>query len=272
MRLVARLAPLVLFAGLSACTTIHAGSQAEAYRDPWQNTNRGLYSFNKGLDRYALKPVTNVYRAVTPKPARQMVSNGFNNIGQPNNFLNALLQGKVKQAFRSLDRFLINTTIGVGGLADVASDIGRPDEPEDFGQTLAVWGVGTGPYLMVPILGPSTVRDLLGFGVDIFADPFLIAETKTLHPSLGVQAAQFGAQTIDLRSRLMDSGGDDALKGSLDEYATLRSAYLQRRQSLIYDGSPPDDDLDLAPLPASPPATANPAAPPPGTPPAIPPK
>ncbi len=261
MRLVARLVPLALFAGLSACATVHAGSQAEAYRDPWEKTNRDLYALNKGLDRYALKPVTKAYRATTPAPVRQMVSNGFGNISQPNSFLNALLQGKVKQAFRSLDRFLINTTIGFGGLADIATDLGRPNEPEDFGQTLAVWGVGSGPYLMVPILGPSTVRDLFGFGVDFVADPFLIAETKVLHPTLLEQTGQFTAQTIDVRSQLIDSGGDDALKGSLDDYATLKSAYLQRRQSLIYDGNPPDpDDPDLAPPAAAPAAPA--AAPP----------
>jgi phospholipid-binding lipoprotein MlaA len=195
----ARLLPLALMAGLSACTTVHAGSQAEAYRDPWEHTNRDLYAFNKGLDKYALKPVTQVYRTVTPVAARHGVSNVFNNIDEPLSFINAILQGKIKQAFRTADRFLLNTTLGVGGLADVATDMGRPEEPEDFGQTLAVWGVGTGPYLMVPLLGPSTARDLTGFVVDFFTDPVGYGRNSTIGGGIEIRGGQFAAEVIDLR-------------------------------------------------------------------------
>ena len=262
---------------LAACATPHPGSMDAAVNsDRYEKFNRSIYSFNRGLDRYALKPVTQVYRAVTPEAARRGVSNAFQNTEEPLSFVNAILQGKIKQAFRTLDRFLINTTLGVGGLADNATDLGRPEEPEDFGQTLAVWGVKSGPYLMLPLLGPSTLRDAAGFGVDLAADPFDYARNAALHPTFVAKVGIFGARTIDLRSRIIDAGGDNALSGSLDEYATIKSAYLQRRQSQIYDGNPPLDDEDLnvpaaAPVmpPAAPgsPATATPVAPAPPAPP-----
>ena len=127
--------------------------------DRYEQVNRAVYGFNRKLDRYALKPATQVYRAVTPEAGRRGISNGLSNLQEPLSFFNAIAQGKIKQAFRTLDRLIINTTLGVGGLADNATDLGRPAEPEDFGQTLAVWGVKSGPYLMLPLLGPSTLRD-----------------------------------------------------------------------------------------------------------------
>lgn len=264
MRKLFLLLPLL---GVAACATPHPGSMDQAVNaDPYEKTNRSIYAFNKGLDHYALKPVTKVYRAVTPEAARHGVTNAFNNIQEPESFVNAILQGKIKQAFRTLDRFILNTTLGVGGLSDVASDLQRPEEPEDFGQTLAVWGMKSGPYLMLPFFGPSTLRDGIGTGIGFVGDPFPYGRNVALHPTFVAKVGQFGASTIDLRSKIMDAGGDKVLGGSLDEYATIKSAYLQHRQSLIYDGNPPlDDDFGPAPPetpnPASPPAVA-PASPP----------
>jgi phospholipid-binding lipoprotein MlaA len=236
---------------LGACATPRVGSNASALRDPYETTNRRVYGFNRNLDKYALRPAAQAYRAVVPQVARRGVSNAFNNIDEPVSFINAVLQGKVKQAFRVADRFLLNSTLGVGGVADVATRMGRPEEVEDFGQTLAVWGIKSGPYLMLPLLGPSTFRDLGGFGVDFVTDPVSYARNAALNPSFVESGAQFGLETIDLRSKLIDAGADGVLEGSLDEYATVRSAFLQRRQSDIYDGVLPDDDdepVEDAPL------------------------
>ena len=251
----ARTAAASLLLLVAGCATPRPGSMARATdADPYEKANRAIYGFNRGLDRYALKPVTKVYRAVTPEAGRRGVSNAFANVEEPLSFVNAVLQGKIKQAFRSVDRFLINSTLGVGGLADHATDLGRPEEPEDFGQTLAVWGVKSGPYLMLPLFGPSTVRDGVGLGVDTIADPFSYGRNAALHPKLAAKVGIFGAGVIDLRSRIIDAGGDKVLADSLDEYATIKSAYLQRRQNLIFDGAPPLDDEDELPLaPAAPP-------------------
>ena len=263
---------------LAACVTPHPGSNAEALRDPWEKTNRKIYAANKKLDKYVALPVTKAYRTVTPAVARHGISNVLSNTGEPLSFVNAVAQGKIKQAFRTLDRFLLNSVIGVGGLSDRATNLGRPEEPEDFGQTLAWWGVKSGPYVMLPLIGPSTIRDTAGFGVDIASNPFDYGRAAVVHFSLLDKVGEFSARTIDLRSRLIDSGAEGLLANSLDEYATVRSAYLQHRQSLIYDGNPPDpddepvSDAPLAPgatppgtgaaVPAPPPATASPALPP----------
>ena len=265
-RTITALAPLVALA-LGACATPHPGSNAQALADPWEKTNRKIYAFNKKLDKYGARPLAVGYRTVLPGAARRGVSNGFSNIGEPLSFANAVAQGKIKQAFRTLDRFILNSVLGVGGLADHATDLGRPEEPEDFGQTLAVWGVKSGPYVMLPLIGPSTLRDTTGFAVDVFTDPFDYGRGAVIKFGLPEKVGKFGVQVIDLRSRLIDSGAEGLLANSLDEYATVRSAYLQRRQSQIYDGNPPDpDDAPDAPLApgARPAAGAPPVAPSPG--------
>ncbi len=263
MRLTALLAilPLLTFA---ACATPHPGSMDAAVNaDPYEKTNRAIYGLNRSLDKYALKPASTVYRAVTPEAARHGIANGLSNLDEPLSFLNAIAQGKIKQAFRTLDRFLINTTLGVGGLADNATDLNRPAEPEDFGQTLAVWGVKSGPYLMLPFFGPATLRDGAGLVVDGFADPVPYARNSVLHTHFAARTGQSAVGILNLRSNLTDGGADKALADSLDEYATIKSAYLQRRQNLIYDGNPPLDDEDLGPPPATDAAPAtNPAVPP----------
>ena len=252
----ARAAVPLLALGVAACATPHPGSNAQALADPWEKTNRKIYGFNKTLDKYAALPVTKGYRAVVPAVARHGVSNAFSNIGEPLSFVNAVAQGKVKQAFRTLDRFLINSVIGIGGLSDRATKMGRPEEPEDFGQTLAWWGVKSGPYVMLPLIAPSTIRDTVGFGVDVASDPFTYGRAAIVHFTFVESAAKFTFQVIDLRSRLIDSGAQGLLDSSLDEYATVRSAYLQQRQSQIYDGNPPDTEDDVPPdAPLAPGAT-----------------
>lgn len=258
---------IAVLLSLGACATPRIGSNATALRDPYEATNRRVYAFNRDLDKYALRPAAQAYRTVVPQVARRGVSNALNNIDEPVSFINAVLQGKVKQAFRTVDRFLLNTTLGVAGVSDVATDLGRPEEVEDFGQTLAVWGVKSGPYLMLPLLGPSTFRDLGGFAGDLVSDPVTYARNATINPNFVETVGQFGLETVDLRSKLIDAGADGVLSGSLDEYATVRSAYLQRRQSDIYDGLLPDEDEDApvedAPLApgATPPAATTPTPP-----------
>jgi phospholipid-binding lipoprotein MlaA len=253
-----RVTALLATSLLAACATT-PGDQLAAERDPYEKTNRSIYKFNRGLDNAVVKPATKVYRAAVPRAAQRGIGNAFNNVDEPYSFINALLQGKVAQAFRTLDRFMINTVLGVGGLADHATDMGRPEEPEDFGQTLGSWGVKSGPYLMLPLFGPSTVRDFIGFGVERVADPYRLgineANLNTVE-SIGLT----GLELADTRSYVMDTA-DPLLQGSADEYATVRSAFLQYRWNLIHDGAPPEDDFDpAAPVPGAEPAAATPGA------------
>ena len=258
-----RVSALLAASLLTACATT-PGDQLAAERDPLEKTNRSIYSFNRAIDKAAVKPATKVYRAVVLKAAQRGVTNFFNNVDEPFSFINSLLQGKVDQAMRTFGRFAINTTLGVGGLADHATDMGLPEEPEDFGQTLAVWGVKSGPYLMLPFFGPSTVRDAVGFGVERVGDPFRVGLGElnlSTTESLGVS----GLELADTRSYVMDTA-DPLLEGSADEYATVRSAFLQYRLNLIHDGAPPEEE-DFAPPPAAPGVATQPTQPTPAAPP-----
>lgn len=250
---------------VGACAT-KPGNMAEAYRDPYEAFNRKVYSLNKGLDRYALLPGARAYRASVPAAARRGVAGGLANLDEPLSFINAGLQAKPKRASQTLARFLVNTIFGVAGLVDVATDWGLPEQKEDFGQTFAVWGIKSGPYLMLPFFGPSTLRDGVGLGVEFVADPVPYIRNRITHWHTINTVAEFGLKALNLRSQLIDAGADGVLAGSLDEYATVRSAYLQRRQSQIYDGNPPDDedttDAPLAPG-ATPPGGATVGGPPP---------
>ena len=237
---------------LAGCATPKAGGMEVAEADRWEGTNRRIYQFNKNLDRTVLKPVANAYRTVVPTAARHGITNVYSNYGEPANFLNAVLQGKISQAFRTVDRFLINTTLGIGGLADNATDLGRPQEKEDFGQTFAVWGIKSGPYMVLPVFGPSTLRDSFGLAADIFLDPADFARNAAFSPSLYWRAGQIATRVINFRARLSEQGGDALLADSLDEYTLVKSVYLQNRRNAIYDGNlPPDpeDDPNDAPLP-----------------------
>lgn len=240
---------------LAGCTTT-PGEDRLAERDPLEGFNRGVWGFNRTLDTVALKPVTQVYRTVTPHPARRGISRIFANLSEPFSMINNILQGKPDRATRNLKRFIVNTTIGVGGLADHASEFGVAPANEDFGQTLASWGVNGGPYLVLPLLGPSTLRDGVGSGVAQLADPYRVGLRNsglTNTQQLGVNAGEI----ISTRADLIDSGADTFLDTSLDPYAAARSAYLQRRHAEVRnqeDGMEVDEadlttDSDVHPEP-----------------------
>jgi len=226
---------------LSGCaTTAHYGSDRIAQKDPLEKLNRKVYKFDRAIDKAVVRPAAKVYTKIVPEAGRRGVTNFFNNAEEPRNFINAVLQGKPKVALKTLARFIINTTLGVGGLADHATGMGLPPQKEDFGQTFVVWGIGSGPYLVLPVLGPSTLRDAAGQGVAYFGDPFRVG-LRELDLQWWLAYPLTGIELLDLRSQLLDTA-DKLLNGSADEYATVRSAYLQNRRNEIYDGNPPDDD------------------------------
>jgi phospholipid-binding lipoprotein MlaA len=226
-------AACIAFALLSGCAT--TGEDRLAERDPLEGFNRGVWAVNRGVDNVVLKPVSTVYRTVTPKPARRGLSRVLANLGEPFSFVNNMLQGKPNRAFNNLGRFVVNSTIGVGGLADHATGFGMKPTPEDFGQTLAVWGANGGPYLVLPILGPSTLRDGVGSGVAQLADPYNICLRECGIASASQRLAVTAATIVVARADLTEAGADAFLDSSLDPYATARSAYLQRRRAQILD-------------------------------------
>jgi len=214
------------------------GCASQANKDPLESINRGVYKFNDVTDRAVFKPVATAYKTVAPTPIRTGVNNFFNNLGTLTNVLNNLLQFKLANAFSEAGRFVINSTFGIAGFIDVTGMDKIPVHKEDFGQTLGYWGVGPGAYLVLPFAGPSSVRDTTGWIFDLSTtDPITythnIGEVR-LHNQL--RAAQF----IDKRTELLDAKDlvDDA---SLDPYAFMRDAYLQRRASLVQDGLVPSD-------------------------------
>jgi phospholipid-binding lipoprotein MlaA len=225
--------------GLSACastsqTTASADGEVEVY-DPMEGMNRGMFAFNEAVDNVLLEPVARGYRAVVPKPLRSGLRNFLNNLRSPIVFANQVLQGDLPGAGNALARVAINTTVGVGGLFDVAAAGGIKDEPEDFGQTLAVWGVGHGPYMVLPLLGPSSLRDGTGMLVDSFADPVRLYLFNTGRES--VHYVRIGLSALDKREELLDVL-DDLQKNSFDYYAAMRSAYIQRREAMVNDQDP----------------------------------
>jgi len=216
-------------------------------KDPLETVNRGVYQFNEVADNTVFKPVAKAYKAVTPSPIRKGINNFFSNLKSITTVVNDILQLKFAHAFTDAGRFVINSTFGLAGFIDVASMDNIPAHTEDFGQTLGHWGVGNGAYLVLPFIGPSTVRDTTGFIVDTTtSDPITythnIGEIR-LHNQL--RAIQF----LDKRTELLDAKDivDDA---SLDPYAFTRDAYLQRRASQVQDGIVPDEFLKDAFEPA----------------------
>jgi phospholipid-binding lipoprotein MlaA len=210
------------------------GDETPPQRDPLEGFNRAMWGLNMGLDKIIVKPVSTVYRTITPRPARRGLSRVLSNLTEPFSFINGLLQGKPDRAFNSLGRFVVNTTVGVAGLGDPASKMGMKPTPEDFGQTLAHWGVKSSAYLVLPLLGPSTIRDGVGTGVAFFADPYRIGLRES-GLSTWEQRGVNAFEVVSARSDLTDAGGDTFLETSLDSYAVARSAYLQRRQAAIQD-------------------------------------
>lgn len=215
---------------LSACSTVRSPSPA----DPFEGFNRSVDAFNQQLDTYAVRPVAKAYVAVLPEVVRMGVSNFFGNIGDVLIGLNNLLQGKPVAAASDFGRFAINTTIGVVGLFDVATDMGLKKHNEDFGQTLGRWGLGSGPYLVLPLFGPSSVRDAAGFFVDINVDPVVsIDDTTTRNAVAGLRVTNRRADLLELT---------DSVEGvALDSYSFVRDAYLANRRNRVYDGDPPPE-------------------------------
>lgn len=222
---------LITAAALAAVVSFSA--QAEPLEDPFEPWNRAVFEFNERADRYVLKPVARGYDAVTPKPVQTGIRNFFNNLGEPITIVNALLQGKPETAARSLTRFVFNSTIGLYGLFDVAGGLGLEREDEDFGQTLAIWGVGSGPYLVLPILGPSDVRGLGGRLIDRPLNPI------EWQDEVG-QTELFVLNGVDRRASFL---GLEPMSAG-DPYVLMRSAYQQRRDFKINDGIVVDLFLD----------------------------
>lgn len=194
--------------------------------DPWKGFNLAMFKFNNGVDQYFLEPVARGYRTVTPQWGRDRVNSFFNNLGETTNFANSLLQGDAEGAFRSFWRLIINTGFGIGGLHDVAAGFGLKEKEKDFSQTLAIYGINPGPYLVVPFMGPSTARDFFGDLANKASDP------STYIDSTGASAALSVADIIQTREGLIDVI-DEAKKNSFDLYSTYKSGYLQRRQAEI---------------------------------------
>lgn len=213
---------------------------ATTNKDPLEGINRGIYKFNDVADRYAMRPVAKAYKTVAPTPVRTGISNFFSNLGTLTTVVNDLLQLKFAQAFTDAGRFVINSTFGIAGFIDVASMDKIEKHQEDFGQTLGYWGVGSGAYLVLPIIGPSTVRDASGLFIDtVTSDPITyLHNTGQIRAHNQVRAVQL----LDKRTQLLDATDlvDDA---SIDPYAFMRDAYLQRRASLIQDGLVPKELL-----------------------------
>ncbi len=199
--------------------------------DPWIGMNRSLWKFNDGLDRMLLRPIAQGYRAITPDLVEEGVSNFFDNLQVPGTALNQILQGKPKQMFNDVGRFAVNSTFGVLGVFDVATQTGLPQHEEDFGQTLAVWGVPQGPFFMIPIRGPSTVTHAGGMFVDALTNPIRYIR------NVRVRNVTYGLYFLDLRKRLLTA--EVLISG--DDYLFVRDAFLQRRDFLIRDGEFEDD-------------------------------
>ncbi len=230
------LAMLVTVVGLmTGCATV-ATSTGET-QDPLEPVNRSVYTFNDYLDRYIGKPVADGYVFVTPEFARLGVSNFLDNIRDVNVIVNDFLQGKVKQGFSDSGRFLVNSTFGLGGLFDHATPLGLPQHTEDFGQTLGVWGLGEGPYLMLPAFGPSTARDAPNLLISTFANVLFFVTGPV---ALSLSALGF----IDKRARA-DQAIQTRDEMAVEPYLFTREAYLQHRRFLVYDGNPPLPEMNL---------------------------
>lgn len=230
-----RLMSLLLCMSLSWC--VQANEQ-----DPWESWNRGVFEFNDTMDHYALKPVAQAYRNVAPAAVDDAISNVFSNLGEPIVIVSDLAQGKFLQSLSDTGRFLINSTIGILGIFDVARHMGLEKHNEDIGQAMAFWGISSGPYLVLPILGPSTVRDASGLSIETFALTPVDVRKQTID-STELYYSTVYAQYLDVRADLIPSEG--LISG--DRYSFIRSFYLQRREYLINDGEVEDefsDDFD----------------------------
>ena len=223
---------ILLLGGLLALASAGVALADENLHDPYEGFNRAMYSVNEGIDKAIAKPLGQAYDKVVPLPMKAGVGNFFGNASDLWIGANSAMQGKFLDAGLDVSRLLINSTIGIFGLFDVASELGLEKHEEDFGQTLAVWGVADGGYLYWPIIGPRTVRDTAGWGVDTYADVVQYIRPVTVRN--GAVALRF----VDIRASLLPA--DKVVEeAALDKYAYVRDAYLQRRRNQIFDGRPP---------------------------------
>lgn len=219
-------AVVVVLSGLTGCATT-----ANNPKDPFEGFNRAMFSVNEGID-VVVKPIAKGYDTVAPMPVKAGVGNFFGNLADIWIGCNNFLQGKPVEGFSDIGRVLINTTVGIIGLFDVASEMGLEKHAEDFGQTLGKWGVGDGPYLYWPVIGPRTLRDTFGFAVDASVDPVAHVDDVRARNTLT------GVRIIDLRASLLPA--DKVVEeAAFDKYNYIRDAYLQNRRSAIHDGNPP---------------------------------
>lgn len=268
---------IVLVAGtllsFGGCASTQFGKEARGgpgqRLDPWENWNRKVFAFNEGLDQHFLKPIATVYSKVVPQFVRRSVDNVFSNAADGWSAINNVLQGKGEPAFDDTVRFTTNTVFGFFGILDIASEFGLEHHYEDFGQTLGRWGFGAGAYIVLPLLGPSDVRDAIALPLDRTASPALYVNDGRW------QFGIVGLQIINTRANLL--GASQVLDDiALDKYTFIRDAYLQRRRSLLYDGNDPEQsDLpdpgaggstgagNTVPLPGAPASGPSGAVPPP---------
>jgi phospholipid-binding lipoprotein MlaA len=236
---------LALAAGCATVPADPAGRAAfRANNDPLEPMNRRIFAFNEVVDRLIIRPIARGYLAVVPRAGRDAIRNVLNNLKEPVVFCNDTLQGEGRRAATTAGRFALNTTVGVLGIRDFAGGHGLPRQTGDFGQTLSVWGVGEGPYLMLPVWGPTSPRDGVGLGVDVYLDPLRYVAARYNYPS-GVSASEAAMDGVDLRSRNLDSL-DELRRESIDYYAAFRSLYRQHRKAEVERGTappPPTDDM-----------------------------
>lgn len=220
---------------LTGCATLPPGPRDP--RDPLERYNRSMYRFNDALDRHIAAPLARGYVKVVPHPVRSGLGNFFNNLTYPTVIINDLLQGKLKAFASDTTRLVLNTTIGIGGLFDPASQLGLPAGDEDFGQTLGKWGVPAGPYFVWPIAGPSTIRDTVAWFPDQFTDPKTYVDPLALRLSLN--AFNLFLERVEFLS------SDDLVRRSYDPYVFIRNAYLKHREYVVKDGNVPPDEIEL---------------------------
>jgi phospholipid-binding lipoprotein MlaA len=238
----------VQHAALLALALVVGAANAQSANDPFEGANRAIFGFNEAIDGAVLKPVAKGYQAAVPELMRMGVTNFFGNFGDGWSAINNLLQGKVEQSATMVMRVATNTLFGIGGIFDVASDLGMERSTEDFGQTLGRWGMPAGPYVVWPLLGPSTARDTLARPLD------LAWSTSLAINDTGVNFSLAALQLVDTRAGLLSASGViDGL--AFDKYTFIRDAYIARRRNLVYDGNPPElpeEKEPAEPVPAAP--------------------
>ena len=244
---------VALSVAVSGCATIQDARGGPGQRlDPWENWNRKVFAFNEDLDAKVLKPVATVYSNVVPQPVRNGIGNFFGNAADAWSAINNVLQGRFELGVQDATRFGVNTVFGIFGIVDIATEMGLDHQYEDFGQTLGHYGVGAGAYMVLPVFGPSTVRETFAFPFDRAASPALVINDG------GTQFGISALQLINTRASLL--GASRVIEGiALDKYSFVRDAYLQRRRSLVRDGEEPV--VVDAPEDAASSAAAAPAAP-----------